>query len=330
MAAIDLYHPSSRRPAGFTLIEMAIVLVIVGVAAAMVLGASGSMLDNHKRQAARTRLDAIDAALASFVAVHRRLPCPADGRIASGALNAGIESVSAGPPPGSAPAAGNCNPANQAFGVLPWVSLGLAESDASDPWNGRISYRVDPQLAGAVPLAALMDMSSCDPAASGVANPANGACKAAVAPCTGSAACTAPAAFLANKGLDVWDGQNALAGWNSRQNNRVGGTGAAYVLIAHGPSGNGAYNRNGVLQNTSIPLGLDEAPNANGQALALPATQLNTYRDAPLNDNEALYVPVPPVTPAPPARTRVHFDDYLSHPTIMSVLNRANLGPRAH
>jgi prepilin-type N-terminal cleavage/methylation domain-containing protein len=324
VAAIDTQIRSSGPAAGFTLVEMAIVLVIVGVALAMFLGAGGSMLDNQERQAARTRLDGIDAALASFVAVHQRLPCPADGRIASGALNAGIETLSATAPVGA------CNPASQAFGVLPWVTLGLAEGDANDPWGGRITYRVDPQLAAGAPLTLLMDMSSCDPSATGVANPANGACKAAVVPCVGSAACTAPASFLANKGLDVWDGLNAAPGWASRQNNRANGSGAAYVIISHGPSGNGAYNNRGVLQPGSVVLGLDEAPNVNGQVLALPATQLNTYRDAPLNDNEALFVPVPPVVPAPPPRTRVHFDDYLSHPTIMSVLNKANLGPRAH
>ena len=325
MTATDIHNPSSRRTAGFTLVEMAIVLVIVGIAAAMVIGASGTMLDTQKRKAARNTLDSADAALANFVAVHKRLPCPADGRIANGALNAGVEVLAA------APATGACNAAIQAFGVLPWVTLGLGEGDAIDPWNGRLSYRVDPQLAAAPPLASLMDMSSCDPSATGVANPANGACKAAVAPCASSAACTAPALFLANKGLDVWNGQNAAAGWNLRQNNRANGSGAAYVLISHGPSGVGAYHNNGVYQATgNIPLGLDEAPNANNQALALPATMANTYRDAPLNDNEVLYVPVPPVVPAPPPRTLLHFDDYVSHPTIMTVLNRANLGPRAH
>jgi prepilin-type N-terminal cleavage/methylation domain-containing protein len=304
--------PSNARTAspGFTLIEMAIVLVIVALAAVMVIKASRGMLDNEKRATVRVKLDTVDTALANFVAVHKRLPCPADGRIASGAVNAGIELVTA--------ATGACNPVNQQWGVVPWVTLGLSEQDASDAWNARLTYRVDPALAGTTPLPLLMNMSNCDPAATGAA--VAGACIAPAAACTGSAACTSPANFLLGKGLNVWDGRNGVPGLNARQNNPANGTGAAYVLISHGPRGGGAFLGNGSLQTDGYNVA-EEGPNLNGQAL-LPGT---VYHDAPLNDNITLR---PPPTPVPDQY--LHFDDYLSHPTIMSVLNRANLGPRAH
>jgi prepilin-type N-terminal cleavage/methylation domain-containing protein len=314
-----MHTRSSHSGKGFTLIEMAIVLVIVGAAAAMVLKASGGMLDAEKRKSARIRLDTVDTALANFVAIHKRLPCPANGTIATGLPNAGIETLSP---------AGTCNPITQQFGVLPWITLGLSENDASDPWEGRLTYRVDPALAGSAPLPLLMNMSNCDPSATGPTGP-GGSCISPTSPCTGSVSCTSPTSFLVGKGLDVWDGRNGAAGWAARQNNRTTGTGAAYVLISNGPGGTGAYGHNGGLQPGSVAINPDdEQPNVNNQVLALPATQVNTYRDALLNENQALR-PTPPGPPQP-AQTLTHFDDYLSHPTIMSVLNRANLGPRAH
>lgn len=307
----------SKKPShfnqGFSLIEMAIVLLIIGLALGMILNVTRGMRDTQNRQLVQSKLTTLDTALANFVAQNKRLPCPANGTIASGAVNAGIETLSPGPPPAALPPKGSCNPTSQINGVIPWVTLGLTESDASDPWNGRMSYRVDPALAGSAPLPLLMDMSKCDPSSSGAAG-AGGICQTPAPPCAGTTACTSPSNFLNGKGLDVWDGVGGAGGWATRQNNRVSGTGAAYVVISHGPSGTGAYNSNGILQPGSIAAGTNETPNRNNRAIAIPSALGTSYRDAQLND----------------ITTAAHFDDYLSHPTIMSVLNKANLGPRAH
>ncbi len=303
----------ANRHSGFSLVEIAMVLVIAGIAFSMVMTATRGSTDAGKRALIRSQLDAIDAALANFVAQNKRLPCPANGTLASSAAGAGTETLSPGPPPAALPPKGSCNPINQINGVVPWVSLGLSEADATDPWGARITYRVDSALAQGAPQAILMDMSSCDPSSTGGGLTATG-CKVAVPPCAGNGNCSSPSEFLLNKGLDVWDGINGVAGWNIRQNNRGAGTGAAYVLISHGASGTGAYNKSGVLQPGSIAAGTDETPNRNNRALAIPSLLANTYRDAALND----------------VVSAAHFDDYLSHPKIMTVLNRAALGPRAH
>jgi prepilin-type N-terminal cleavage/methylation domain-containing protein len=335
-----MMNTASRHKRGFTLIEMAIVLLIIGLALGMILNVTGSMRDSQNRQLVQTKLAVLDTALANFVAQNKRLPCPANGLLASGAANAGVETLSAGPPPVGAPAKGTCNPASQANGVIPWMSLGLTESDATDPWNGRMTYRVFPPLAmqaqsvGTSPLtpipapSGLMDMTACDPAGTSSAPVAiAGACggfnsATGCTQCAPSAACTtanlgncvSPTNYLKNKGLDVWNGIGGAVGWAARQNNPSLGTGAAYVIISHGPSGAGAYNSNGILQPGSVAAGTDELPNRANLAVALPSAQGTTYRDAQLTDDA----------------TAAHFDDYLSHPTIMSVLNKANLGPRAH
>jgi prepilin-type N-terminal cleavage/methylation domain-containing protein len=313
---------SSRNKHGFTLLEMAIVIVIIGLALGVMMQASKGMRDSNNRALAQKKLDVLDTAFAHFVAVNKRLPCPANGTIASSALNAGLESPS--------PATGTCNPATQIYGVVPWVTLGLSEEDATDPWLARMTYRVDPALTQTA--IRLMDMSNCDPSSSGGGLGAGNACKTPVPPCSGNAACSSPTDFLLNKGLDVWDGLNGAPGYAARQNNRGNGTGAAYIIISHGPTGSGAYNKNGAggplfatqpgsltIANPSAPPatltgGTNELPNYNGLAVVVASTQANVYRDSPLNDIVTL----------------AHFDDYLSHPTMMTVLNKANLGPRAH
>jgi prepilin-type N-terminal cleavage/methylation domain-containing protein len=314
---------------GFTLVEMALVLVIIGLTVTMLLQVSSGMRDAQNRLLVRSELTVVDTALANFVAQNKRLPCPADGTLASGAALAGVETLVS--------ATGICGATavlqTQTNGVIPYVTLGLSLSNVTDPWNTLFTYRVDPQLASNV--TSLMNMTNCDPVGTAIAasNPATsvGGCittlttPTQVTPCISSSPvgnCTSPANFLANKGLDVW---NAAI---NQVNNRVLGTGAAYVLISHGPNGIGAYNSNGTLQSVgSGVLGVYELPNENGKAIALPATSTTAYQDTALNDTQV----VPACTPMPcVSMSLLHFDDYLSHPTILSVLNTANLGPRAN
>jgi type II secretory pathway pseudopilin PulG len=290
-----------KKTQGISLLEIAIVLLIIGLAFGMIFGTTGALREGQQRATVRTQLETIDTALANFVVQYKRLPCPADAT--------GREKLLVVLPPATSPPSGACDPADQVSGVVPWVTLGLSEADATDPWARRISYRVDPILTAPTAIAP-MDMSNCDPSSSLGGLSANGACKTPVLPCTGGNGCTSPSEFLANKGLDVWDGLNGAAGWAVRQNNRSNGTGAAYVLISHGADG--ATNISPPL--IPPPVVTLEQANFSDRPLALPVTQANTYRDAPLNDVVGVN----------------HFDDYLSHPTIMTVLTKANLGPRAH
>ncbi|MFL6658183.1 MAG: hypothetical protein ACJ8GW_08940 [Massilia sp.] len=289
-------HTTRQQRGATLLLGVVILLIIAGLAsfAYFVFGNTKHKLTVDTSMTAR--FARIDGALAEFVAAHRRLPCPALGTDNSSAVTAGVEQPAT---PGGA-----CNPSNQSTGVVPWVTLGLTEDEILDAWNARISYRVQPSLASGTLL--LMNMSWCDPA--GTTNATVGAALACNAPCTG-AACRNPLNYLYGKGLAVqdragnWLNQPAPA-WAGAPTPPPLSTGAAYVLISHGPNGLSSYNSNGTPR--SQPAGF-ELNNANGR----PLLGTTIFIDDVRNTGGAVY-----------------FDDMLSHPTITTVLERAALASR--
>lgn len=270
---------------GFSLIEILVVLVIVAVLIAMASALTRGVSAAQKRSITATRMAGIDAAMVQFVMQSRRLPCPADGTIGAGLPNAGVE----------ARAAGACTLVNQANGVVPWVTLGLSETDATDGWDRRFTYRAHAALVGDN----MLDMSQCDPAGTGPAT-AGGAC---VPGCvsTSLATCTSPATYLVNKGLRI---QNVVGAALMSQPT----TGAAYAAISHGETGGGAYLGTGLLATSTSTDGLEEQKNYANLAMQ------PYYVDDSISD----------------VAGASHFDDIVSRPAVLSVVSKAALGPRSH
>ena len=240
--------PPRAAPKGFTLIEILVVLVIVAILLTMAMVLTRGLSAAQKRSLTTARLGAVDAALVQFVMQQRRLPCPADGTIATGMPNAGVEAW----------AAGACTTATQVNGVVPWVSLGLPEAESADGWDRRLTYRVHSALVAV----GGMDMSWCDPAGTagvGAGNLCNTACTST----TLTTACTSPANFLTGKGLTI---RNVVGGVLMAPP----GTGAAYIVISHGESGGGGYLNSGVLATSSTTDGLEEAKNYATTAVTQP------------------------------------------------------------
>ena len=63
---------------GFTLLEMAMVLAIIGLVFGAVMSATTVLLKSSKISATQSKEATIKAAIISFIAINNRLPCPAD------------------------------------------------------------------------------------------------------------------------------------------------------------------------------------------------------------------------------------------------------------
>jgi prepilin-type N-terminal cleavage/methylation domain-containing protein len=297
-------HPCAKREfaaAGFTLIEIAVVIVILSLLLAMIAGIATAMLGQQRREATRQRLAGVETAIALFVSQNQRLPCPANGTLAGTDANAGVEQITLGAP-NTCSVGGAAG--SQQHGVVPWRALGISEQDATDGWGNRLTYRVDADFV----TAPAMNFTYCDPGgAAGAATLASpgGYCNATCTSATFPASCTMPSAVTSTQGLQVRN----LGGTPIMDPVASPSTGAAYVLISHGENGSGAYGNAGILQAAaSTDSGTEEAKNAAN--LALQAYYVDDF-------------------PSYPAGTG-HFDDFVIRPSILTVATRAQLGPRAH
>lgn len=141
---------------GFTLIEMAIVTVIIGLLLSGSLLAVSPVIQGSKVTDTNARLDRIEQALTVYVIQNGCLPCPAPSGTASSNAAAGWSSAVGLAPygpgnttnnqPCAAPTGTGCTTIQ---GVVPWNTLGMSESDATDAWNNRISYAVSGDASSA-------------------------------------------------------------------------------------------------------------------------------------------------------------------------------------
>ncbi len=287
--------PRARRTTGFTLIEIVMVLLIFGIVVAMAAAITRGVAASQKRSLTTTRMAGVDAALVQFVQQQRRLPCPGDGTKASSDNNAGVEMR----------AAGACT-ANQQNGVVPWRTLALTETDATDGWDRRLTYRLDPALG----LDGGMDISWCDPAGTKVVVPPALCSNACLG--TDMTTCTRPVDFLRGRGLTVRNVAGTAVLMDPQASpSIIPPTGAAYVLVSHGESGGGAYLNSGTLAASAVGEGNEEMKNF----ASLPYTVGVTYY---VDDS---------LQEAPGVN---HFDDVMSRPSISSVSSKAGVGPRSH
>lgn len=312
------------RPAGgFTLIEIAVVIVVLALLLAMLAGLATAMIGQQRREVTRQKLAGVETALALFVSQNRRLPCPADGRMASDNANAGAERGGGTAAPCQV-VVGTLN--SQTHGVVPWRTLGLAESDVTDGWGNRMTYRAAPDLTQDN----AMDLTACDPGGSfdltgtpngrcnrsGMTDPANDCNKD-----TFPGRCTPPQSYTANKGLRVRS-LNATVTL-TMDYAAAPSTGAAYVVISHGENGGSAYNNQGILQAGSPASGTLEANN-NGADVAFVHAASNTFATA--GGGSGAFVDDFPAY----ADGNGHFDDFVLRPSILTVATKAQLGPRSH
>jgi len=121
---------STRRSTpGFSLVEMAIVLVIFALLASGMMLSLSTQREIQQINNVRAQLADIREALLGYAAATGRLPPPADPTKTN-----------------SDPTSGQIDE-GRTSGVIPWVTLGLPETD---PWGQRFTYRVRTEFADAI------------------------------------------------------------------------------------------------------------------------------------------------------------------------------------
>ena len=113
-----------KNSKGFTLVEIAIVMVIFGLILGGIMGPLKMQRDNMQRKETQQSMKTIKHALVGYALINGRIPCP------DTSAN-GLENMSGL----------NCT---NARGTVPWATLGVVKEDA---WKHPFTYRVDTQFA---------------------------------------------------------------------------------------------------------------------------------------------------------------------------------------
>ena len=118
------------------MVELAVVIAIGGLLLGYGLSVLTAQLTSTRITTTRDQENVIKTALITFLATNNRFPCPAVENLPDTDANYGVEAATPGTCTGTTDLTGARR------GVVPWVSLGLADSAALDGWSRRFTYVV--------------------------------------------------------------------------------------------------------------------------------------------------------------------------------------------
>ncbi len=125
---------------GFTLAEVAVVVLIVGLLLGGLLGTYSTQIDLSKTAETKKTLETARDALIGFAAANGRLPCPATVNPPHATTSNGVEAPLGG---GACTVSGGGMPG---LGFFPAATLALTPTDSQgyliDSWGNRIRYAV--------------------------------------------------------------------------------------------------------------------------------------------------------------------------------------------
>jgi len=298
------------RSKGFSLVELAVALAIIALLLAGALIPLSTQIDVRNGADTQRSMESIREAITGFSQANGRLPCPADGSIAAGAPNAGTEQF-------------NGSSCIAAFGVIPWVTLGVAETDA---WGRRFSYQVSPAFADSVylpsppnppgtPQPTWNTLAPGTPYAPPPAPPTY-LSQTIPSPSTSPHNQTPPcdltsAPTLSSFALCTLGDIAVFTRTPSATPSPAVPLGSALpaVFISHGKNGLGAWQSNGI-RLPAPAAGTDEAANVNGNTKATPTGGYQSwafYSRSPAPASAGCADPAPP--PATSAAPACEFDD---------------------
>ena len=223
---------------GFSLVELAIVLVIIGLLLTVALKAGISQIQSTRIATTKQKQDIIKLALMNFISSNNRLPCPAIAGLAPNTAGYGIEALNKGVCTGTFNADGSvvigAATGTVVTGIVPWGSLALSDENATDGFYNRFTYQV---------AVAATNTTSTTNRVAGL-NTISGL-KGAISIHSGT-----PTVLGA-----------PIAGNQTNFCVPVGTCSAVLVIVSHGSNGFGAYNANG--GQNQLPTGADELENTN-------------------------------------------------------------------
>lgn len=130
-----------KREKGFSLIELAIVLVVAGVILGGATSLIGSYIEGYRYRETEKKLEKIADALARYAQSYYVVPCPGDPNPVTEPWGA---------PAGSSTNGDNmtsrCTTVGVLQGIVPFKVLGLTEEDAKDAYGNYITYAVNPSF----------------------------------------------------------------------------------------------------------------------------------------------------------------------------------------
>lgn len=122
----------TKKQYGFSLVELAIVLAIIGILISGAISGISVQREVAKYESSSQRLAQVKEALLVYAVVNNHLPCPdTDGD--------GLQN----PTPR---ATGTTVACSAVFGTVPFIDLGLTEADAQDSWANSIRYVVNTEV----------------------------------------------------------------------------------------------------------------------------------------------------------------------------------------
>lgn len=233
---------------GFSLVEMSIVVLIIGVIAGSAVMVGMSRTESAKATANVNRMQRVEDALVAFVAINKYLPCPAVPTAAgpwhpTGNPTFGVSNCTATCTCTAVPCAVN----SICRGMVPVTTLGIAEDMSLDGWGRRFTYMVDQRLTN-------LGYTASGPANFRDLNPNDADPVVAI-----------NAATLATNAT-------ATGLWIADVNGTLRSDDAAVVLVSHGPNGRCANTRTGGVETCASGANTAEQENGDCRTGVAPAT----------------------------------------------------------